>query len=73
MEMCETLPCPDETLALSRQGRSEEIGELNVQMLQAQAARCVKLVGAVAEALMVISCIFAALTATAMAISVHLL
>ncbi|THD27074.1 hypothetical protein D915_002154 [Fasciola hepatica] len=72
-EMCETMPCPDETLALSQQGRSEEIGELNVQMLQAQAARCVKLVGAVAEALVAISCVFAALAATAMAISVHLM
>ncbi|CAH8571577.1 unnamed protein product [Dicrocoelium dendriticum] len=73
MEMCITMPCPDETLALARQGRSEEVGELKVQMLQAQAARGVKLVGAVAQSLILISCVFAALAATAMAVSVHLM
>ncbi|CAL8107297.1 unnamed protein product [Calicophoron daubneyi] len=73
MEMCPTLPCPDETLALSRQGRKEEIGELKIQMLQAQSARYVKLVGAVAKALVVLSCVFAAVTATAMAASVYLM
>ncbi|KAF8566472.1 hypothetical protein P879_01767 [Paragonimus westermani] len=73
MEMCVTMPCPDEILALARQGRSEEIGELNIQMLQAQVARYVKLVGAVAEALILISCVFAAVTATAMAATVHLM
>ncbi|KER18491.1 hypothetical protein T265_16021, partial [Opisthorchis viverrini] len=71
MEMCPTMPCPDETLALARQGRWEDPGELKIQMLQAQAARCVKLVGAIAEALILISCVFSGLTATAMVFSVY--
>ncbi|TGZ63600.1 hypothetical protein CRM22_006813 [Opisthorchis felineus] len=71
MEMCSLMPCPDETLALARQGRWEEPSELKIQMLQAQAARCVKLVGAIAEALILISCVFSCLTATAMVFSVY--
>lgn len=73
IELCNMMPCPDEILALSRQGRPEELGELKLQMLQAQAARYFKLLGAVAECLLLITCIFSAAVVTAMTLNIHCL
>ncbi|CAH8827799.1 unnamed protein product [Trichobilharzia szidati] len=73
MELCEVFPCPDETLALSGQIRAQEVYELKIQMLQAQASRYVKMSGAIAECLLLITCIFSAASVTAMILAVHCL
>ncbi|CAL8107294.1 unnamed protein product [Calicophoron daubneyi] len=73
METCPVSPCPDEILALARQGRPEEISELKYQLLQAQTARNVRLIEAVVKSLMTISCIFSVVTALALVASVYLM
>ncbi|CAH8465063.1 unnamed protein product [Heterobilharzia americana] len=73
MELCDILPCPDEILQLNRKGLLEEGYELKLQMLQAQAARYVRMSGAIAECLLLITCIFSAVSVTAMVLAVHCL
>ncbi|CAH8473068.1 unnamed protein product [Schistosoma intercalatum] len=71
MEFCDTKPCSDEKLMLSRINLSEEIQKF--KMLQVQGTRYVEISGEIAKYLLLITCIFSVTTVTAMIIVVYCL
>ncbi|OON18253.1 hypothetical protein X801_05896 [Opisthorchis viverrini] len=69
VQPCETMPCPDQLLLLASEGRSGQTGDLKTELLQADVARMVKLVGAVAKVFLLISCLLTMVIATALVLS----
>ncbi|TGZ63599.1 hypothetical protein CRM22_006812 [Opisthorchis felineus] len=72
VQPCEPMPCPDQLLLLASDGRSGQTGDLKTELLQADVARMVKLVGSVAKVFLLISCLLTVVIATALVLGAYL-